>query len=131
MSFCYFYSFSFFAWDRIPVLSIQWVLVDNLHAHLYISYQYKIHQTKYLFLHILLNLVFIFGKWGSFLYADCRKQALFNPFAAPRPPHVAIGIPLLPPTLYAGVKQHRPWSVLGWVTVVVCQFLLIVLRMRL
>ena len=44
---------------------------------------------------------------------------------------VAIGIPLLPPTLYAGVKHHRPWSVLGWVTVVVCQFLLIVLRMRL
>ena len=43
---------------------------------------------------------------------------------------VAIGIPLLPPTLYAGVKHHRPWSVLGWVTVLVCQFLLIVLRMR-
>ena len=29
------------------------------------------------------------------------------------------------------VKQHRPWSVLGWVTAVVCQFLLIVLWMRL
>ena len=47
------------------------------------------------------------------------------------PVSVAIGIPLQPPALCAEVKQHRPWSVLGWVTVVVCQFLLIVLRMTL
>ena len=40
-------------------------------------------------------------------------------------------LPLRPTTLYAGVKQQRPWSVLGWVTVVVCQFLHIALRMRL
>ena len=32
---------------------------------------------------------------------------------------------------YNGVKQHRPWLGLGWVTVLVCQFLLIVLWMRL
>ena len=44
---------------------------------------------------------------------------------------VAFGILLLSTILCSGVKQHRPWSVLGWVTVSVCQFLLIVLRMRL
>ena len=46
---------------------------------------------------------------------------------------VAIGIPLRPTTWCAGVKQLWPWFVLGWETVgvVVCQFLLIVLRMRL
>ena len=43
---------------------------------------------------------------------------------------VAIGIPLQPPAYCDEVKQLRPWSVLGWVTVVVCQVLLIVLRMR-
>ena len=43
---------------------------------------------------------------------------------------VVIGILLQPTALYAGVKQLRPWFVLGWVTILVCQFLLIVLRMR-
>ena len=32
---------------------------------------------------------------------------------------------------YTGVKQHQPRLLLGCVTVLVCQFLLIVLRMRL
>ena len=31
---------------------------------------------------------------------------------------------------FTGVEQHRPQFVLGWVTVIVCQFLLIVFRMR-
>ena len=38
---------------------------------------------------------------------------------------VIIGIQLQSTTQYAGVKQHWPWFVLGWVTVLVCQFLLI------
>ena len=37
---------------------------------------------------------------------------------------VAIDILLWSTAYYAGVKQHWSWFVLGWVTVVVCQFLL-------
>ena len=43
---------------------------------------------------------------------------------------VFIGILLQSTAWYAGVKQHRPQFVLGWVTVL-CQFLLIILQMRL
>ena len=42
---------------------------------------------------------------------------------------VLFGILLQSTAQYAGVKQHRPWFLLGWVTVALCQFLLIVLRM--
>ena len=44
---------------------------------------------------------------------------------------VVIGILLQSTAWCTGVKQHRPWLVLGWVTVVIFQSLLIVLRMRL
>ena len=40
---------------------------------------------------------------------------------------VVIGILLQSTARYNGVKQHQPRLVLGWVTVLVCQFLLIVL----
>ena len=39
-----------------------------------------------------------------------------------------IGILLRPTARYNQVKQYRPRLVLGWVTVLVCQYLLIVLR---
>ena len=44
---------------------------------------------------------------------------------------VVIGILLRPTARYNGVKQHRPWFLLGWVTILVCQFLLVFLWMRL
>ena len=44
---------------------------------------------------------------------------------------VFIGILLQSTAWYTEVKQHWPRFVLGWVTVLVCQFLLIVLLMRL
>ena len=44
---------------------------------------------------------------------------------------MVIGILLRSTAWYTLVKQHRPQLVLGWVTILVCQFLLIVLRMRL
>ena len=44
---------------------------------------------------------------------------------------VVIGILVRSTARYDGVQQQRPWLVHGCVTVLVCQFLLIVLRMRL
>ena len=44
---------------------------------------------------------------------------------------VVIGILLKSTALYTGVKQHRPRLILGWVSILVCQFLVIVLRIRL
>ena len=44
---------------------------------------------------------------------------------------VVIGILLQSTAWCTGVKQHRPWFVLRWVTVIVCQILLIILRMKL
>ena len=41
---------------------------------------------------------------------------------------VFIGILLQSTAWYAGVKQHQPQFVLGWMTIIVCQFLLIILR---
>ena len=43
---------------------------------------------------------------------------------------VVISILLQSTTWYIGINQHWPRCVLGWVTVLVCQFLLIVLQMR-
>ena len=53
--------------------------------------------------------------------SKCRRQ-----FSS-----VVIGILLQSTAWYTGVKQHWPRLLLGWVTVLVCQFLLIVLQMRL
>ena len=43
---------------------------------------------------------------------------------------VVIGILLKSTAWYTGVKQHQP-RLVGWMTVLVCKFMLIVLRMRL
>ena len=44
---------------------------------------------------------------------------------------VVIRILLQSTAWYTWVKQHRPRLLLGWVTVLVCEFVLIVLRIRL
>ena len=58
---------------------------------------------------------------------DCDDKFMFYDIII----SVVIGILLQSTARYEQVEQHRPRFVLGWVTVLVFQFLLIVLPMRL